>query len=68
MLEGVIGNNVEELPQCSQNKATLWIWFLWNHARELFLCAVHTTERMNRKCNSTTFKKYIFNKPVSTTC
>jgi len=47
MLEGVIGNNVKELPQCTAKTKLLYgIWFLWNHTRELFLCAVHTREWM----------------------
>ena len=54
MLEGVIGNNVKELPQCTAKTKLLYgIWFLWNHTRELFLCAVHTREWMNRKETAT---------------
>lgn len=54
MLEGIIGNNVKELPQCTaKTKLLCGIWVLWNRARELFLCAVHTREWTNRKENAT---------------
>lgn len=58
MLKGVIENIVEELPQrTAKTKLLYGIWFIWNHARELFISAVHTrNECTEKKCNSITLK------------
>lgn len=45
MLESAIGNNVKEPPVFTVvTKLICGTWFLQNHARELFLGAVYTSE------------------------
>lgn len=53
MLKGVIENIAKELSQCTAKTKLLYgIWFIWNHARELFLSAAHTKKWMYQKIAS----------------